>query len=145
MKNKLSIKITVAIAAAAIAIVSLAGCTSTAITHTAVSKPAASSSKPAPKASAAEVQAKTGIQTTQTADGTFNGCSGWMLPNGTDFLTTYTPAANCDILVVKSAFAAQIGKAITCAPQASTGDSATGIIYSGSTYKCTYTVPVAGK
>jgi hypothetical protein len=144
MKNKLSIKITVAIAAAAIAIVSLAGCTSTATTHTAAPNPAASSSKPAPKASAAEVQAKTGHSVVQTADGTYNACSIWVPVGTTEQPKVYTANSYCVVYKEQSAFASQLGKDIQCAPQTS-GDSATGIIYSGSTYHCLYTIPVAGK
>lgn len=145
MKNKTSIKIGFAVIAAAITIASLAGCTATGTTHVATKPAASSSAKPTPKASAAEVKAKTGHKLVATADGTFVACSVW-IPNGTtETKTVYANNADCALFTVNSVYVAKLGKQIQCSSDPTTGNSAVGAIISTdeTSYKCVDTIPTA--
>jgi threonine/homoserine efflux transporter RhtA len=145
MKNKLSIKIAVAVIASGIAIASLAGCSATNASPTPIAKATHAASTPSPKTSAAESAAKTAHSEVTTAAGTFVACSIWV-PNGTTTQSTvYMNGSTCVLLIENSVYVKLIGKDLQCASDLSTGNSAVGAVISGKTYKCVTEIPAAGK
>ena len=138
-------KVITALTVSVIAVFALAGCTSTATKATPAPKPTASASAaPTKTASAAEVKAKTVKDTMTTAGGTFSPCQQWVPIGASAGTPTYTKGAACLLLPDYTAFKTPNGDSIVCDPIAN-GDAAIGILYSGTDFKCTYTVPVAGE
>lgn len=138
-------KVITALTVSVITITSLAGCSSTATKATPAAKPTASASAaPTKTASADEVKAKTVKDTMATAGGTFSPCQQWVPIGASSGTPTYTKGAACLLLPDYTAFKTPNGDPIVCDPIAN-GDAALGIIYTGSEFKCTYTIPVAGQ